>query len=84
MKITDGKKTVEIKMQHWNGSGYDPDFSEEFFEAGGLEYDEEADAYKVEDVDYCIDQATDCKNCTGDFCNNDPSVADFELFVTEL
>lgn len=25
MKLTDGKKTVEIKIQRWNGSGYDPD-----------------------------------------------------------
>ena len=84
MKISDGKKTVEIMMQHWNGSGYDPDFSEEFFDSGELEYDEEEDAYKVDDVDYCIDQATDCKNCTGDFSDNDPDGADFELFVTEL
>ena len=27
MKITDGKKTVEIKIQRWNGSGYDPDWN---------------------------------------------------------
>ena len=25
MKLTDGKKTVEIKIQRWNGSGYDPE-----------------------------------------------------------
>lgn len=25
MKISDGKKTVEIEIKRWNGSGYDPE-----------------------------------------------------------
>ena len=57
MKITDGKKTVEIKIQRWNGSGYDPDWSCDYFTAGSLPYDEETDTYTVEDVDYCIEMA---------------------------
>ena len=57
MKITDGKKTVEIKIQRWNGNGYDPDWSEDYFDAGSLPYDEESGAYTVPDVDYCSDMA---------------------------
>lgn len=36
MKITDGKKTVEIKIRYWNGSGYGPDCSKGYFDAGTL------------------------------------------------
>mgnify|MGYP005927425245 CR=1 FL=1 len=57
MKITDGKRTVEITIHRWNGSGYDPDQSLDYFGAGCLPYDEETDTYTVEDVDYCIDIA---------------------------
>jgi hypothetical protein len=57
MKITDGKKTVEIKIMKWNGNGYDPDWSMDYFEAGSLPYNEETDCYTVEDVDYCIEMA---------------------------
>ena len=57
MKITDGKKTVEIRIQKWNGSGYDPDWSNDYFSAGSLPYDEESDTYTVDDVNYCIDMA---------------------------
>lgn len=59
-RLTDGKKTVEIEMKKWNGSGYDPDWSEDFFEVGQVPYDEEKEAYIVKDVDYCIEQARAC------------------------
>lgn len=58
MKMTDGKKTVEIKIQRWNGNGYDPDWSADYFDAGSLPYNEETGTYTVEDVDYCIEMAT--------------------------
>lgn len=61
MKITDGKKTVSIRMMVWEGSGYSPDWSQDFFEAGSLPYNEDTDTYTVDDVDYCIDQATEWK-----------------------
>lgn len=57
MKITDGTKTVEIRIQKWNDSGYDPDWSNDYFSAGSLPYDAETDTYTVDDVDYCIDMA---------------------------
>lgn len=89
MKITDGKKTVEIKIQRWNGSGYDPDWSTDYFDAGTLPYNEEADTYTVANVDYCIDAANsedeDAACCkydaeSGEFVRDE----DMCVFVTEL
>lgn len=59
MKMTDGKKTVEITMKVWNdfNTGYSPDWSNDFFDAGILPYDEDEDFFIVDDVDYCIEQA---------------------------
>lgn len=57
MKITDGKRTVNITIHKWNGSGYDPDWANDYFCAATLPYDEETDTYTVEDVDYCINTA---------------------------
>lgn len=57
MKITDGKKTVDIRIMRWNGSGYDPDWSTDYFGAGSLAFDEDRGAYIVDDVDYCVDMA---------------------------
>lgn len=59
MKMTDGKKTVEIAMKVWNdfNTGYSPDWSNDFFNAGILPYDEDEDFFIVDDVDYCIEQA---------------------------
>lgn len=67
MKITDGKKTVSIRMMVWEGSGYSPDWSQDFFEAGSLPYNEDTDTYTVDDVDYCIDQAMEWKETNEGF-----------------
>lgn len=66
MKLTDGKRTVEITMKEWNGEEWGEDWSLDFFAAGNLEYNEENGAYTVEDVEECIEQANDWKNNTGD------------------
>lgn len=58
IKLTDNAKTVKIEMTHWTGSGYTPDWSNDFFEVGGLELDEN-NAYIVPDVDYCVSCAQD-------------------------
>ena len=79
-RLYDGKKIAEIKMCIYDGNGWTPDWSNDFFEIGGLEYDEEHDAYKVQDVDYCIEQAMDWKNSTGDFCEDVPNENN-EVFV---
>lgn len=57
MTITDGKKLVNIRIQRWNGTGYDPDWSEDYFDAGSLPCDEDSGIYIVDDVDYCVDIA---------------------------
>lgn len=57
-RLTDGKKTVEITMNNWTGSGYTPDWSADFFEVAGLELNDN-DAYIVPDVDYCASCAQD-------------------------
>ena len=56
MKMTDGKRTIDIQMKVWNGSGYGPDWSIDFFDAGSLPRNEDG-VDVVDDVDYCIDQA---------------------------
>lgn len=89
MKITDGKKTVEIRIQRWNGSGYDPDWSNDYFTAGALPYNEDTDTYTVDNVDYCIDAANSADE-EGACCTYDAEAGEFVrdedmcVFVTEL
>lgn len=69
MKITDGKRTVEIRMMVWMGTGYSPDWSNDFFDAGCLPHTDD-DTYIVADVQYCIDQAEDWQNQRGDYADD--------------
>ena len=55
-KLTDGKRTVEIRMTIWQETGYAPDWENDFFDVGLLPMTEDG-AYIVPDVGYCIDQA---------------------------
>ena len=71
-RLTDRKRTVEIEMMVWEDNGYTPDWSNDFFEVESLEFDEELEAYKVKDVDYCIDYANDWRKSTGDFSGTEP------------
>ena len=84
VRLTDGNKTVEITMCVWNGSGYDPDWSEDFFSVGDLEYDEEKESRIVKDVDYCIEQAEDWKNSRGDYAEDDVNLEDKIVEVDEV
>ena len=83
MKLTDGKKTVDIKIQRWNGSGYDPNWSTDYFNAGSLPYDEETDTYMVEDVDYCIETASNANEdgACGMYDENGDLVRDENMFI---
>lgn len=83
-----GKK-VEIKIRYRNGSGYGPDWSIDYFNAGSLPYNEATDTYTVDDVAYCIDMANAADEegaCSkydlesGKFVRDD----DMSVFVTEL
>lgn len=61
---------VEIEMKTWqeDQNQYTEDWSNDFFEVGCLEHDEEDDTlYLVDDVEYCIEQANDWKMSKGDF-----------------
>lgn len=69
MRLTDGKRTVEITMQEWAGNEYTPDWSADFFEAGGLPRNETGTARVVQNVGYCIEQANDWAAYRGDFCD---------------
>lgn len=81
-RLTDGKRTIEIYMGEWTGTGYTPDWSNDFFDVGCLMYDDAAEAYRVQDVDYCIDQALDCKYGVGDYApDNGESVDPDKLTV---
>ncbi len=80
-KLYDGTKTAEITMTEWNGHGYDPDWSADFYDVGLLPYDEERGAFIVDDVDYCLDQADDWKNGDGDF-SDDEDTEDREVYYT--
>lgn len=87
MVITDGKRTVEIRMMIWEGTNWSPDMSLDFFQAGGLKRDE-TDAYIVPDVAYCIDYAKDWENRSGDFCeypdDADSTSEERGVFVEEV
>ena len=82
-RLTDGKRTAEIRMTIFNdqNGSYSPDWERDFFEVGSLPYDYEAGAHRVQDVDYCIDQAIDCINRTGDFAGDDEPVPGSTLLV---
>lgn len=67
-RLTDGNKTVEIIMQVWKYNEYSPDWSGDFF--GPLPYDEEKEAYIVEDVDYCIEEAAAWRLGIGEYNDN--------------
>lgn len=60
-KFYDGKKILTISMKDTNTN---IDWENEFFEVGGLFYNSDLNAYKVDDVDYLVDYATDYANGT--------------------
>lgn len=76
-------RIIEIRMCRWNGSGYDPDWEQDFFAVGDLQYDDEKEAYIVDDVDYLVDYANDWKNNTGDFAIDDSDKGDEYIFIEE-
>lgn len=63
IRLADGEHITTITMIEGDGI----DYSADFFSVGSLPYDSELDAYKVKDVDYCLDQAEDWKCLRGDF-----------------
>lgn len=82
--FTDGKRTVAIDLKTWDGRGYGPDFSADFYDVGALENVGDRGGtpiYKVDDIDYPIDYAQDMIDGSGDFDAPNPDV---NLFVEEV
>lgn len=50
MKITDNRRTVDIRMCRWTGNGYSPDWSNDYFNAGNLPMVDGDNVYIVDDV----------------------------------
>ena len=73
--LIDNTKAVEITLREWDcdSLGYGPDWSNDFFEVGALKsVDGLDDAYWVDDVDYCVEQANDMVAGDGDFAVDGP------------
>jgi hypothetical protein len=82
--LTDGNKTAEIIMRTWSDFQWSPDFSNDFFEVGGLKKVDVFGelAHEVDDLDYCIAQAHDWEFKRGDFCDDgEPDVDDRQVWI---
>jgi len=83
----DGSKAADVTIHEWNelDNSWTPDWSRDFFEAGGLEegyLEGVGSVYFVDDVDYCVEQAEDWENGSGDFYEGDANLADRYADVT--
>lgn len=83
IRLTDGYATVTVEMKTWDERNqcYTPDRAPEFFDVGGLPIDYFRQAYVVEDVNYCLDQARDSILHMGDFYDGFPGTPGDTLFV---
>lgn len=78
--LVDNSKAVEVTIREWDevGMQYGPDWSNDFFEVGALEsVDGLDDAYFVDDVDYCVEEANDMVAGVGDFAEDGPQPNQF-------
>lgn len=57
MVVTDGKKIVKITISSYSENTGWLDWTEDYFNAGCLGYNEETNCYIVDSVDYMIEQA---------------------------
>lgn len=83
IRLTDGHATVTVEMKTWDEHKqcYTPDRAGEFFDVGRLPIDYFRQAYTVEDVSYCLDQACDSMLHMGDFYDGFPGTPGDTLFV---
>lgn len=70
-RLYDDEKIMECSMcvtSEANGVfTQSENFAEEFFDVGALHYNEELNAYKVRDVEYCAEQMDDWRDAVGDY-----------------
>lgn len=81
MKMTDGRKTIEIQIKKWDGTQYGACFAADFFE---VPYNSELDAYVVDDVDYCINYAINNARLVTNDNGDDVIDENIEVFVNDL
>lgn len=62
-RFFDGDNILEVQMLTEQGIN----FAEDFFNVGGLAYDDEIDAHIVDDCGYLIEVLEDYKNSEGDY-----------------
>lgn len=85
IKLKDNVRTIEITMQEYRFDQLRPDWAADFFDVGCLPYNEDHEAYVVNDVEYCIDMALDWKHARGDFQeDNDVDPADRLVIVDDV
>lgn len=86
-KFYDGKEFVEIEMVDRH-SGMD--FEDDFFDVGGLKYNEALEAYIVDDIYYLIDYAqsyADGSNTDIDYAVDDDGkviLPEVDVFVSKV
>ena len=83
IRLTDGYAIVTVEMKTWDDRNqrYTPDRAPEFFDVGRLPIDFETRAYKVDDVNHCLDQARDSMLHMGDYYDGFPGTPGDTLFV---
>lgn len=83
IKLFDTNRIATITMKTFDNtnSSLSPDFAADFFEVGSLAYNEALDAYEVQDVTYCIEQAQDWANAEGDFAGENHNMETAEPVV---
>lgn len=81
--FTDHRRTVSIELKDWEGDHWSPDWSADFYDAGGLPVigHQSGPVHEVSDVDYLLGYARDMIDGTGDFDTPTPGTC---LFVDEL
>lgn len=80
VRLFDDKICADIMIKRWEGNGYSCDISADYYDVGGLEYDSEKDAYRVKDVQYCIDILDDADEGINAECETDEEKV-WEAFI---
>ncbi|MBQ6621933.1 MAG: helix-turn-helix domain-containing protein [Mogibacterium sp.] len=80
MRLTDGKRTIEITMREWDGVNWGQDIAGEFF--AGAELIDNDPYTALADIDYAIDNAKDWESHAGDYDDDDETERLVE--ITEL
>ena len=83
IRLTDGYATVTVEMKTWDERNqcYTPDRAPAFFGVRELPFNRSTQAYKVNDVNYCLEQAHDSMLHMGDFYDGFPGTPGDTLFV---